>query len=198
MAHLPPPPADTIGRKRGRVVVDAHVDPTLVIQQVVHAVGNRLAQFLIQKVMNAHFLRIALRSPLVPAILEIPDQFLLFRVHGDGRLAAILEPLHQGIDVLELCIAVWMRRAFSCFSVALQAVASSVQQGGHRAGTHRMLLFRQFVGQTPCALARPTQRRLGVAASRRFDQALQRGQQFRVAFGERAAGDGPWPKPIRG
>ncbi len=120
-------------------------------------------------------LPVAPRTPIPAAILEIPDQFLLFRVHRDRRLAAFQEPRHLGVEVLELGVAVGMRGAFSRLAVALQAIARLVEQGRHRAVAHRMRLPGQFLGQRATALDRPSQRRFRIAPRCRFHQASSAG-----------------------
>ena len=60
----------------------------MVVEDVIDAVGNHLAQGLVLKVMNPDFFGPALGAPLATAVAEIPDQFLLFRVHRDRRLLA--------------------------------------------------------------------------------------------------------------
>ena len=42
--------------------------------------------------MHADLFRLALRTPIPASILEIPDQFLLFRIHQDRRLTTVEEP----------------------------------------------------------------------------------------------------------
>ena len=112
----------------GRVVIDAHTDPTFVAGEVIDAVRNRLAQFLVGKVMNVHLLGLALGLPFLARILEFPDQFLLFRVDRDHWLVPLLKRHHLPVDVLELSVAVRMRRAFARLAVGLQAVAGLLEQ----------------------------------------------------------------------
>ena len=110
---------------------DAHAHPTFVVRQVVDAVGNRLAQFLVWEIVHPHFDGSTTPAVLAAAVLEIPDQFLLFRVHGDDRLAPTPKPLGQPIDVLELGVAVRMRLALSRLAIGLQAEPGVVEQTGY-------------------------------------------------------------------
>ena len=82
----------------------------------------------IREVVNVHLFGLALALPLAPVVLERAHQFLLLRVHRDHRLPALLESLDLGVDVLELRIAVRVRRALQGLAVALQAVAGLIQQ----------------------------------------------------------------------
>ncbi len=146
-AHPLPPTANGVHGKGRRVVVDANAHPTLVVENVVDAVGNGLAQKGVAEVMHADLFRLALRTPIPASILEIPDQFLLFRIHRDRRLTTVEEPRHLGAEVLELRVSVGMRGPFARLAVALQAVPRLVEQGRHGAVAHRMRLPGQFLGQ---------------------------------------------------
>ena len=133
------------------------------------------------------------RLPLPAAVLEIPDQFLLLRVHRDRRLAAAQEPPHAGVDVLELGVAVGMLAPFARLAVGLQAVARLVQQRGHG----------PWPDGWPCRVSSSASRRVLLQVQRSgdcgsprvdgFDQRLQGRQQSRVGLGQRpppAAADG--------
>src|SRR6185312_10421671 len=154
-AHLRPPASDAVGGELRRVVVDADAHPPLVVEQVVHAIGDHLAQTLVLEVMHADFLWAALGPPLPAAVLEIPDQFLLFRVHRDGRAAVAKAGTDQLVDVAELGVTVRVRASLAGLAVGLEAVTGFVQQPRHRSPAHRMAHPRQLVCQTARALARP-------------------------------------------
>ena len=85
-AELLPPALDRGDRELGGVVVDPDADPALVVGEVVDAVGDRLAQFLVFEVVGADLDRVALGAPLAPAVLEVADQLLLLGV--DARSPA--------------------------------------------------------------------------------------------------------------
>jgi hypothetical protein len=61
--------------------------------------------------------------PLSPGVLEIADEFLLFRVDRDHRRAARVVVLDALIDELELRVAIRMRSAFGGLVGGLEAVA---------------------------------------------------------------------------
>src|SRR5688572_13446623 len=66
--------------------------------------------------------------PLRSGILEIADQFVLLRVEGDHGLPASAERGRGGVDVLELRVAVGVRRTFARLLQCVQAIAESVQE----------------------------------------------------------------------
>jgi len=181
-AHFAPPAADAVAGELGRVMVNPHADPTLVVEHIVHPVGNRLAQGFVEKVMDPYFLRFPLRMPLPSAVAEIPDQFLLLRVNRNRRLTVLERSADPLVDVLELGVTVGMRRPFPSLAIRLQTVPGFMQQLGYRATTYGMLLAGEFLSQMSHALARPTQRRLGIASGGRFNQRLQRREQPRIAL----------------
>ena len=163
-------------------MIDPHADPALVVGHVVDSVRDRLAQFLILEVVDANFLRLAFGMPFATAVLEIPHQFLLFRVDRDHRLPTLLEARRLGVDVLELSIAIGMLVAFARLAVGLQAVAGFVQQPRHRTIADPMALTGQLRRQPASALAGPTQGRHRIAPRQRFQQRLQGGNQRRVGL----------------
>jgi len=79
-------------------VVHPYTDPPRVPSQVVDSVGRHFTVFRLTdfEVVNPDPLGLALRLPFAPRILEIPHQFLLFRVYRNHRLALLqiaLEPV---------------------------------------------------------------------------------------------------------
>jgi len=72
-----------------RVVVDPHADPSLIVHHVVDAVGNGLAQLLVEKVVNADFLRLA--------AWEREDDSLVYRDADTLRLAKRLRKHRDGL-----------------------------------------------------------------------------------------------------
>src|SRR5712691_3316600 len=65
-----PPSPDRGHREGGGVVVHTHTHPAQVSTEIVDAIGDCLALLGIQEIMNLHFLRVTLRSPRSPGILE--------------------------------------------------------------------------------------------------------------------------------
>ena len=116
---------------------------------------------------------VAGRPPFLPRVLEIPDQFPLFRVHGHDGLPSPLESTHLPVDVLELGVAIRMRRPFAGLAVGLQAVIQVVEQGGHCPVADAVALAFQFLGQVAGTLARPAERGLRIAAGGRLDEGFE-------------------------
>jgi hypothetical protein len=93
------------------------------------------------------------------AIAEIPDQFLLLRIHRDYGLIPFLEGAYLGVNVLELCVPIRVIPAFLSLAITLQTVSRRFEQSPHSARADGMSLSCQFVRQLRGALASPTQRR---------------------------------------
>lgn len=90
-SHFLPPAPDALDGELGGVMIDPDTDPTLVPPQVIDPLGDCLAQPLVLEVLGADLLGLAARPPLPSGIAEIPDQFLLLRIHRDDRLTLPLE-----------------------------------------------------------------------------------------------------------
>ena len=73
-----------------------------------------------------------------------------------------------------------MLAALTSLGVALQAVAQSVQQLGDHRVADAVAQTVERHRQRPCALARPPQRRVGIAGGGRLNQRIQIAQQRRV------------------
>jgi hypothetical protein len=56
-------------------------------------------------------------------MLEVPDQFLLFRIDRDHRVTGLEELFGPLVDVPELLVPVGMLRSFLGLALGLQAVA---------------------------------------------------------------------------
>ena len=132
------------------------------------------------EVVDLYPLRRLRRAPGAARVLERADQLLLLGVHRNRRLLLPLRASHAPGDVPKLRGPIDMLAALTSLGVALQAVAQSVQQ----LGDHRVA---DAVAQTverhrhrPCALARPPQRRVGIAGGGRLNQRIQIAQQRRV------------------
>ena len=87
LAHVAPPPGDGLDGELWGVMVDAHADPCGVRREIVDAVGNRLAELLVDEVVHADGNGLTGRLPLAPGVLEIADEFLLLRIDGDDGSA---------------------------------------------------------------------------------------------------------------
>jgi hypothetical protein len=125
--HLLSPTTDRFSCETSRIVVDSNADPALVLREVVDTVGNGLPELFVHKVMDEDLLEFATRLPFPPAILEVSDEFLLLRIDGNHGLATLLKTQNNGVDVLEVGIAVGVARAFSGLAVAPQTVPARLK-----------------------------------------------------------------------
>jgi hypothetical protein len=91
-------------------------------------------------------LGLALRLPLAPAVLEVPDQLLLLGVDRDDRHTALDAVLGLGVDVLELRVAIRVLRALDGLVRRLQAVPVLAQQLGDRLVAERDPMQREHLG----------------------------------------------------
>ena len=73
--------ANRFGGEEGGIVIDAHAHPTLVLADVIHAVGDGLAKLGVNEVVYLDFLRFALGSPLATGVLQRPERFFLLGIH---------------------------------------------------------------------------------------------------------------------
>jgi hypothetical protein len=89
-----------------------------------------------------------------------------------------------GVDVLELRVAIGVPASLSSLARPLQAVAHLVKQVADLLRTDRMALRVQLGGKLAQALARPAQRRLGVAARHRLDERFEIGHERRIFLGQ--------------
>src|SRR5262249_51304349 len=149
-AQVLPPTPDAGHGKLGGVVADADVDPPFVLSRVVDAVGTDFVPTLQAEVVDLDSSGLPLRFPLLARMSEIPDVFLLFRVHRDAGLPAPLELLPPPSDELKLGIPIRMVHPFLRLAIALQGVTEANQEAIDRALAHLMALLlegvRQLVG----------------------------------------------------
>jgi len=137
--------------------------------------------------MHPHLLRLPLGAPRVPAVLKVPDEFLLLGVHREHGGARRQIALRRLVDVGELGVTVGVVVAFARLAVALQAVAPGVQHPRHPRMADRMPLGAQLGRQLAHALAGPAQGRLRVPPRRRLDQPLQVRPHARIFLDRRLA-----------
>ena len=163
-------------------MVDPDADPPLVPPQVIDPLGDRLAQLLVRKVLGTHLLRHAASMPLPPRIAEIPDQFLLLRIHRDDRLPRLLKGTDLLVDVLELGVAIRVVFAFPGLPVRLEAVADLLEQATDRVVADPMAQSAEFVGQVARALGGPKQGGFGITTGRGFEQRAEVVEQLGIGL----------------
>ena len=95
------------------------------------------------------FDRLTGRPPFLSGHRQLPDLFLLLRVHADHRLARGLVFLDLLVDIAELRVPVRVLIAFQGLGSAPQAEPVFLEQSAHRGRGHAMPLPGQLVGQVP-------------------------------------------------
>ena len=183
-AQAAPPLADRGDGELGRVMADANVHPGFILFNVIDTIGNRFPFFLVGEVVRLDLRGLSFSLPSLSGVLVIPDDFLFFRVDGDGGLPRPLLRLDTPTNVLKLRITVRMLLALNSLAVRLQTVTGLFEQLGYRRGTGRVPSLFQLLGQFSGALARPLQWRLWITSCRRLDQAFQGTQQMGICFFE--------------
>lgn len=137
-------------------MIDPDPDPTPIAGHVVDPIRDRLSQGLVFEVVTACFLGAPFGLILTPSVLEIPDQFLLFRIHRDHRLVSREELVDAIVDVLKLLIAIRVGRTLPRLAIGLEAVFAILEYRRHCPGTDEMALEFSRVGQVSRALAGPS------------------------------------------
>lgn len=145
---------------------------------VVDAVRDRLALFLVRKIVRVHLAGLALGFVGLARILLVSQVFLLLGVHQNRRFPSAFSSFHSVGDVLKLPIAVGMLFAFARFAVALKTIVQSGKPFANRRSTDLITLRSKFFG--PCARAfdRPSQGAHRIASRAGIDQFLQSVQKF--------------------
>jgi hypothetical protein len=81
LSHGLPPATDGVDREGGGVVIRSDADPAdVVVVDVINAVWYRAFQLGINEVIHIDLFGPAFGSPFTARVLEIADQFLLFRI----------------------------------------------------------------------------------------------------------------------
>jgi hypothetical protein len=109
----------------------------------------------------------------VTGVLEIANEFHLFRVDGDHRLVLGQGRLDRRVDESELTVAVGIVGAFLGLAIGLQTELLRLQQFADDRMADFVPELVQFGGQTTQALARPAQRRHRIAARVGLDKRVQ-------------------------
>src|SRR4030095_6638340 len=186
-AHLGPPASDRLHRKLWRILINPDPDPTFVAGQIINPIWNPFAQLLVCEIMDADLERVPFGAPLLPWLLEIANQFFLFRIDRNDRLAAFLKSQDFLIDLLKLRITIRMVCSLFGLAIGLQAIAHLMQQTVDGIVADSMPLSCQFRRQMASTFRRPFQRRLRVTQRRRGKQLFQVALQTAVSFAQRLA-----------
>ena len=82
-----PPAADALDGEGRCIGIDADIDPAMVGGDVVDAIGRDLAKFRDLEIMHPNRFRLTLGTQLTAGVLEVANQFLLFRIDRYRRFA---------------------------------------------------------------------------------------------------------------
>src|SRR5882757_717468 len=154
-AHFLPPRADGLHGEFAGVVAEAHADPRFVLLKIVDAIWRSTSLLGVDEVMNLDVVGITMRSEFATAVLEIPDELLLLRVHGDDRLVRFELSTDRLVDVFELRVAVRMLRAFEPLAIRLKAVPELLEQPRHHVLVRLMALLLECCDDVSLAARRP-------------------------------------------
>src|SRR5476649_2316814 len=116
------PAANRIDRELRRVVVDAKTNPAGIGCHVIDAIGRHLAKGLVDEVMHVDRIGTSRGAVIAAAILVLADQFLLFGVNRNDRLASRLNRRDLAVDVLELPVAVGVAAALFGLAIDLAGI----------------------------------------------------------------------------
>src|SRR5215813_15327829 len=186
-AHLVPPAPDRLHGKLRRVMIDPDTDPPFVAGQLINSIRDSFAQLRVFKLMNAHLDRVSRGAPRLAGLLAITDQFFLFRVNRNDRLATFLKRPHVLVHGLELLVPIRMIRSCFGFAIGLQAIVHLMKQIDHRSVAHLMPPPSQIFTQVVTAFRGPLQGRLRIAAGREVKQLFQVALQSAISLVQRLA-----------
>src|SRR5437868_1053724 len=112
LANLLPPAPDTLDGKLCRFMINAHIDKTSLVHQIVNPVGHGFPISERDKVIDIHTGILSFCLPFPPIIFEVAKQFFLFTIHRDLRVPLLFELLDLLVDMLKLGIAVGVLLTF--------------------------------------------------------------------------------------
>ena len=206
-AHFQPPRPDGGYRKLGGIVRRAHHDETLVMTDVIDAIGNGFALGQVQKVVHIHLA--PLLPPFRPGLLKVANQLTLFGIDTDGRPTAAQISLSPAPKVAKLLVPLRRLLPGHSFVIDPQRIISQLQQATNRRQTDR-IRCRQGLLDFAQRLVGPLQARNRVASRFFGQQGFQRDQQSRRFFSVRGrppplarirslkslSVSSPWPRVI--
>jgi len=118
LALGPPPVSDRIDGKLGRVGRRAYVDQAVIASDVIDAIGGGDPFGILSKIVCVHLDRSG--PPSTAVVFERTDQFFLLGIDADDGIARLEERFLLFLKVVELSVAVRVRRAGEAFAVRLQ------------------------------------------------------------------------------
>jgi hypothetical protein len=168
-------------------MIDSDADPSLVVGDVVNAVGRGASKLGINEVVDADLLGRSGWPIFTSAILEVADEFFLLGIDRDRRLVGRDGALDCLGDVPELRVAIDVARSFERLTIGLETVSELLQQMTYGVVPDAMPHGAKRACQVPQAFRGPLQRRHGIAARGGIDKPFQVAQKRWVRFGHRLA-----------
>src|SRR5512144_139903 len=112
-------------------MIHSNAHPASIGSRSIHPIRIDFAQHLVHEIIHPYLLRIALRTPFLAIIFDIPHEFLFLGVDGYDRLSPALKILNPVVTILELSVPLRMSAAFLGFWIALQAIPQLIEQSSH-------------------------------------------------------------------
>ena len=106
LAHTLAPIGNGANSKLWSVVIDADVDPSRVVVEIVDAIRNHFAKGVVDEVVDADRYGLTSRLPLGASVLEVANQLFLLGIDRDHRRTACLKIVDTLADEFELLVAV--------------------------------------------------------------------------------------------
>src|SRR5258708_4896640 len=117
LSPLLPPPSDALDGKFCRVVINADIDKTLIMDQIVDSIRNSFAISKGKKIVDIHFRFFPFGLPFGSIVLEIANQLLFLTVDRNDGVALLLKRFALRLDLLKLGVSVGMRSSFDVFLI---------------------------------------------------------------------------------
>jgi len=157
-AHLAPPRPARRSREHGGLMVHAHADPTEVGAEVVDAGWDGLAELLLDEVLPAARGRMPRGVPLTASLLAVAEACLLLGIAREDWLAAALQGLHPGVEMLAVRVAVRVLASLTGRACSLYAVVRRMAPRAHKRGADPVPLRFELGRALADTLARPAPR----------------------------------------
>ena len=147
------PAPDIINSKGGCVGRLTDKDCPAIMTQVIDAIGHGAALTLAEKIMDVDSLGCSTPNP--SGILDVADQFLLFRIDTQRWLSGGLMLGALLLKIGELLFPLRMGCLFTLFDILAQSIALSLKQATDHRTTHTMTLVCETPLDVPQATIQP-------------------------------------------
>jgi len=180
LPHRQPPATNCCHRKLWGVLRSAVRYKTLVLSDVVNAVGYGFSLSQTWKVIHIHLP--PLLTPGSPRVLEIANQLPFLGIDTDNRPSATQTHPPPADNIAKLLISLRVLLTSDTFVIDLQRIIAFLQQTADRWWAERIALFLQSRLNFPQRFVRPFQTRDWVAGSIFHHHLIKRFQQARFFF----------------